>query len=61
MVVLTTSSRIRNRIKGTERYSEGGAISLTLHQTGSLSAGKIVKVNDKIGIVSNVILNKGGE
>ncbi|MCK4527726.1 hypothetical protein KAW18_10185, partial [candidate division WOR-3 bacterium] len=39
-----------------KRYAErDDIVLLTLHQNGSLSVGKIVKVNDKIGIVSKVI------
>ena len=48
--------------KWPKRYAERDDVSLlTLHQNGSLSAGKIVKVNDKIGIISKIIPNKGDE
>ena len=39
-----------------KRYAEGDDVGLLmLHQNGGLSVGKIVKVNDKIGIVSKII------
>ena len=62
MATLTTSSRIRNRIKASERYAErDDAGLLMLHQNGSLSAGKIVKVGDQVGIISKILFQKGGK